>query len=76
MCNVYDSFTLVNFTFLNKEIIYIIKPFAHIYINMYICYINIYMYMLAIADQTAGPNGLNFFEKAYGYPGGNTDKIN
>ena len=43
---------------------------------MYICYINIYMYMLAIADQTAGPNGLNCFEKAQGYPGGNKDKIN
>ena len=32
--------------------------------------------MLAMADQTAGPNGLNFFEKAHGFPEGNKDKIN
>ena len=27
--------------------------------------------MLAIADQTAGPNGMNFLVGAHGYPGGN-----
>ena len=26
--------------------------------------------MLAIAGQTAGPNGLNIFEETHGYPGG------
>ena len=30
----------------------------------------IYIYMLPIAGQTAGPNWLNFFVNTYGWPGG------
>ena len=30
------------------------------------------MYMLAIAGQTGGPNGLTFFEGTHGVPGGVT----
>ena len=41
---------------------YLIKHFAHIYL---------YEYMLAIAVQTAGPNGLTFFEGTHGCPGSN-----
>ena len=37
-------------------------------------YIYMYIYMLAIAGQTAGPNWLNFFEETLGYSGGNIDK--
>ena len=29
----------------------------------------VYSYVIAIAGQTAGPNGLNFFEGTHGYPG-------
>ena len=37
-------------------------------------YIYLYIYMLAIAGQTAGPNWLNFFEETLGYSGVNIDK--
>ena len=30
-----------------------------------------YIYMLAIASQTAGPNGLNLYKETHGYPEGN-----
>ena len=30
-------------------------------------YIGLYIYMLAIAGQTAGPNCLTFFEETHGY---------
>ena len=33
-------------------------------------HIYIYIYMLPIAGQTAGPNGLNFFVNTHGSPGG------
>ena len=29
--------------------------------------------MFPVAGQTAGPNGLTFFEETHGYPGGNKD---
>ena len=44
--------------------IYIIKLFAYMFIYLYI-------YMSAIAGQTAGPNGLTFFERTLKYSGGN-----
>ena len=42
--------------------------------NLYIIkliYIYMYIYMLAIASQTAGLNWMTFFKRAHGYPGGN-----
>ena len=43
-------------------LIHIIKQDIRLYI---------YIYMLPIAGQTAGPNGLTFFEGTHGYSGGN-----
>ena len=34
-----------------------------------LCAICIYIYLLAIACQTAGPNGLNFLREPLSYPG-------
>ena len=44
----------------SSTLFYIIKPFAHIYICMRVCF---YIYMLAIADQTAELNWLNFLRE-------------
>ena len=44
----------------SRTLFYIINPFAHIYICMRVC---LYIYMLAIADQTAEPNWLNFLRE-------------
>ena len=41
--------------------IYIVKQDIHIYI---------FIYMLRIAGQTAGPIGLKFFVDTHGWPGG------
>ena len=62
--NYYNTFFCFKKTgFIFYIFFYIIKLFAHIYI--------IYI-MSAIAGQTAGPNGLNFFEETHWYP---RDKI-
>jgi len=42
------------------QLVYIIKLFAHLYLDVY---------TLAIAGQTAGPNGLTFFEGTLEYTG-------
>ena len=41
-----------------------IKLFTHIFVNVYL-----YIYMLAIAGQTTGPNWLTLFEETHWYPG-------
>ena len=46
------------------EIIYIVKLFTYIYI--FVC-------MLALAGQTAGPNGLKIFEGTHGCRGSKID---
>ena len=43
---------------LGQKLVYIIKQEI------------IYIYMLSIAGQTSGPNGLNFFVGNHGWPGG------
>ena len=41
----------------------------HIYLNKQALRSCIYIYILAIAGQTAGPNRLKYFEETHGYPG-------
>ena len=38
-------------------------------LSIYIIKQDIHIYMLPIADQTAGPNGLKFFVDTHGWPG-------
>ena len=42
------------------------------YIYIYIC---VWINMLAMAGQTAGPNGLKFVEGTHGWPGSNIKDV-
>jgi len=42
----------------------------NLYNKAQFAHINLFVYMSAIAGQTAGPNGLTFFEGTFEYPKG------